>query len=127
MVYDTSAVSGGLPQYSSGIYIDAASGATFAFGTTNYVYRQFSIPARCVTKTATVSFSAGTIGTRGFQTSYSASDIGGTPLFVQITHIASSANYHAQAFIEGSTVYVNAYRATTAAVSNSTVDVTIWY
>lgn len=127
MVYDTSNLSGDYPQYSSGIYIDAASGATFAFGTTNYVYRQFSIPARSVTKTATISFSAGTIGTRGYQTSWSSSAIGGTPLFVQITHIANSAGYHAQAFIENGTVYLNAYRATSSAVSNSTVDVTIWY
>lgn len=127
MVYDTSNLSNGYPQYSSGIYIDAASGATFAFGTTNYVYRQFSIPARSVTKTATITFSAGTIGTRGFQTSWSSSAIGGTPLFVQITHIAYSTGYHAQAFIENDTVYLNAYRATSSAVSNSTVDVTIWY
>lgn len=127
MVYDTSNLSGDYPQYSSGIYIDAASGATIAFGTTNYVYRQFSVPARSVTKTATITFSAGTIGTRGFQTSWSSSAIGGTPLFVQITHIAYSAGYHAQAFIENDTVYLNAYRATSSAVSNSTVDVTIWY
>lgn len=127
MVYDTSNLSGDYPQYSSGIYIDAATGATFAFGTSNYVYRQFSIPARSVTKTATITFSAGTIGTRGFQTSWSSSAIGGTPLFVQITHIAYSAGYHAQAFIENDTVYLNAYRATSSAVSNSTVDVTIWY
>lgn len=128
MVYDTSNTdANGWPQYSAGIYIDAASGATYMFGTTNYVYRQQTVPARSVTKTATVSFAAGTIGTRGFQTSWTSGNIGGTPLYVEITHISNSANFHAQAFLEGSTVYLNAYRATTGAVSGSTVDVTIYY
>lgn len=128
MVYDTSNTdTNGWPQYSAGIYIDAASGATYMFGTTNYVYRQQTVPARSVTKTATVSFAAGTIGTRGFQTSWPSGNIGGTPLYVEITHISNSANFHAQAFLEGSTVYLNAYRATTNAVSGSTVDVTIYY
>ena len=82
---------------------------------------------KSVVKTGTISFSAGTIGTRGFQTSWNSSSIGGTPRFAQITHVANSANYLPVAFLEGTTVYLNAYRCTTSSVSNSTVDVTIYY
>jgi hypothetical protein len=85
---------------------------------------------KSVTKSATVSFSAGTIGTRGFQTSWTASQIGGTPVLAQITEVVASNEYHPFAFISGTTVYLNAYRATTSAVSSSAnrlVSVTIYY
>lgn len=86
-----------------------------------------ALALKSVTKTATIDFSPGTIGTRGYQTSWSSSSIGGTPVYAVITHVANSANYLPIAFLEGTTVYFNAYRCTTSAVSNSVVDVTIYY
>lgn len=85
---------------------------------------------KSVTKSATVSFSAGTIGTRGFQTSWTASQIGGNPYLVQITEVVASNEYHPFAFISGTTVYLNAYRCVSSAVaasSNRQVYVTIYY
>ena len=131
LVYDTSEVnSSGYPLYSFGTAMswNSAIGTDrWSFGTKNgtrFVTRDSLLS---VTKTATISFSAGTIGTRGYQTSWSPSSIGGTPVYAVITHVANSANYLPMAFLEGTTVYFNAYRCTTSAVSNSTVDVTIYY
>jgi hypothetical protein len=85
---------------------------------------------KSVTKSATVSFSAGTIGTRGYQTSWTSSQIGGDPVLTQITEIVASNEYHPMAFISGTTVYLNAYRCVSTAVSassNRQVNVTIFY
>lgn len=87
----------------------------------------FSAPGvKTVTKTATISYSGGTIGTRGAQVSWNSSAIGGTPLWCQITYISDSSVINPIAFISGSSVYVNAYRCTTGGV-NQTVNVKIFY
>lgn len=72
----------------------------------------------------TVSYSAGTIGTRGAQYSWSAADIGGTPLFAVPAYISNSANVLPVCFISSGTLYLNIYRTTTSAVSN--VSITVW-
>lgn len=82
---------------------------------------------RSVKKTAQVSFSAGQIGSRGFQTSWSSADIGGTPWLAMMTTVVASNEYMPVVFIDGTTVYLNAYRATASAVSNRQVGVTIYY
>lgn len=73
---------------------------------------------------ATVSYSAGTIGTRGAQYSWDASAIGGTPIFAVPAYISNSANILPVCFISSGTLYLNIYRTTTAAVAN--VSVTVW-
>lgn len=133
LVYDTSQTdSNGYPQYSFGECIFYGGSTSYGaikyrFGTVAYTPYVLQDTLKTVVKTGTISFSVGTIGTRGFQTSWNSSSIGGTPRFAQITHVANSANYLPVAFLEGTTVYLNAYRCTTSAVSNSTVDVTIYY
>lgn len=133
LAYETGNVNGsGYPQYSFGEALVYGGSSTYGafkyrFGTVNYVPYVIKDTLVSVKKTATVSFAAGTIGTRGYQTSWSSTSIGGTPKYVQITHVANSANYLPIAFIEGTTVYFNAYRCVSSAVSNSTVDVTIYY
>ena len=133
LVYDTATInSSGFPQYSFGECLvyggSTAYGAIkYRFGTANYVPYVFTDTLKSVVKTASVSFNAGTIGTRGFQTSWSASSIGGTPKFAQITHVSNSANYLPITFLEGTTVYLNAYRCISSAISGASVDVTIYY
>ena len=97
---------------------------------TTWIGWRIALCGNTVTKTATISFSAGTIGTRGFQTSWTASQIGGNPYLVQITEVVASNEYHPFAFISGTTVYLNAYRCVSSAVaasSNRQVSVTIYY
>ena len=97
---------------------------------TTWIGWRIALCGNTVTKTATISFSAGTIGTRGFQTSWTASQIGGNPYLVQITEVVASNEYHPFAFISGTTVYLNAYRCVSSAVaasSNRQVYVTIYY
>lgn len=72
----------------------------------------------------TVSYSAGTIGTRGAQYSWTAADIGGTPLFAVPAYISNSANVLPVCFISSGTLYLNIYRTTASAVSN--VSITVW-
>jgi len=78
------------------------------------------------TKTASFNFSAGTIGTRGGQVVWNSSDIGGIPIFTQITNISDSSVINPLTFIYNNSVYVNAYRCTSGGVIQ-TVDVTIYY
>lgn len=83
------------------------------------------------TFTFTVSFSAGTIGTRGYQGNQ---DIlegmdGFTPVATSIGYVGASASYLPVAFFDDNKtkVYLNAYRATASAVSGSTVWVDVIY
>lgn len=83
------------------------------------------------TFTFTVGFTAGTIGTRGYQGSQ---DIlegmdGFTPVATSIGYVGASASYLPAAFFDDNKtkVYLNAYRATASAVSGSTVWVDVIY
>ena len=84
------------------------------------------------TFTFDVTYSAGgTIGERVFQAHTHIGYTGYTPVGVMITSVGSSANYMPVAFLQpnGSDtyLYLNAYRCTTIAVSNSKVKVTVVY
>lgn len=75
-----------------------------------------------------ISFSAGTIGTRAQQYSWTNATIGGTPWMIQIWGGSIGTNFHPCAFIQGTTAYLNIYRCVSTAVSGSaTCTVRIWY
>lgn len=84
-----------------------------------------------------VTYEAGTIGTRGFQEKKTLDYIGYRPISVMITSVNASTKYIPMAFVQpvGSDaetantfdLYLNAYRATGDAVSNSNVEVTVVY
>jgi len=75
----------------------------------------------------TVTFSAGTIGSRGYQGSEDASLEGYTPIGVSVVSVGASGSYIPVAFLSGTTVYFNAYRATTSAVNGSLVTARVIY
>ena len=80
--------------------------------------------------TFTVSFEAGTIGSRGYQGSETISKTGYSPISVVITYVGASTSYMPIAFLGGTnnnTLYCNAYRSTTSSVSNSSIRVTVFY
>lgn len=67
----------------------------------------------------TVAYSGGTIGTRGFQDSADAALDGYTPIGVSLMSVGASGSYVPIVFLSGTTLYMNAYRCTTSAVSSS--------
>lgn len=67
----------------------------------------------------TVAYSGGTIGTRGFQSSADAALDGYTPIGVSLVSVGASGSYVPIVFLSGTTLYMNAYRCTTSAVSSS--------
>lgn len=75
----------------------------------------------------TVGFSAGTVGTRGYQGNTDASLDGYTPIGVSVISVGASASYIPVAFLSGNTLYFNAYRATASAVSNSACTARVIY
>lgn len=87
------------------------------------------------TFTFSVTYDAGTIGTRGFQEKQTLDYEGWRPISVMITSVNASTKYIPVAFIQpyglnpdvNNTfdLYLNAYRATGEAVSNSKVEVTV--
>lgn len=76
----------------------------------------------------TVSYAAGTIGTRGYQSTVALSKV---PKAVSISYIQDSSAINPLAFWTpsggGATLYFNAYRATASAVSSNSVRVTVMY
>jgi hypothetical protein len=77
-----------------------------------------------VEETVYVTFSAGTIGTRGFQKKLSSPALSGKKIIgTSITYIANSADIIPVLFSAGSDLYLNAYRATASAVNNNEVRV----
>lgn len=87
--------------------------------------------------TFSVTYEAGTIGTRGFQEKKALDYIGYRPISVMITSVNASTKYIPMAFIQpvSSTsetdntfdLYLNAYRATGEAVTDSKVEVSVVY
>lgn len=74
-----------------------------------------------------VSWSGGTVGTRGDQTHVDVSRDGWQPVAVSISYVAASSNYMPVVFFDNSAgqsdyegVYCNFYRCTTASYSNAT-------
>lgn len=77
-----------------------------------------------VEETVYVTFSAGAIGTRGFQKKLSSPALSGKKIIgTSITYIANSADIIPVLFSAGSDLYLNAYRATSSAVNNNEVRV----
>lgn len=133
LVYSTSAVnSSGNPQYSCGDCIvyggTTAHGCDrYRFGTAGYSTYVFQDTPETVTKTATVSFNAGTIGTRAFTAEWASSAVGGTPERAEITRVSNSTSIIPIVWVESNTVYLRVYRAVSTAVSGLTIGVTIYY
>lgn len=75
----------------------------------------------------TVSYSGGTVGTRGFQDSADAALDGYTPIGVSLTSVGASGSYVPIVFLSGTKVYMNAYRCTTSAVSSSACTARVIY
>lgn len=76
----------------------------------------------------TISYSSGTIGTRGVQYSKDVSIEGYTPVGATIYYTQASGSYHCLPFFNANqTLYLNAYRASTEAVTNHTVRVMVSY
>ena len=77
-----------------------------------------------VEETIYVSFSAGAIGTRGFQKKLSASAPSGKKIIgTTLTYIGDSSQIIPIVFTTGTDLYLNAYRATDSAVTNNEVRV----
>lgn len=76
-----------------------------------------------------VSYSAGTIGTRGYQGSLDITKSGCVPFSATIIYVGSSASYIPVAFLSSTQrlLYCNAYRCTTSAVSSSNIRVRVAY
>lgn len=76
----------------------------------------------------TISYSSGTIGTRGVQYTKDVSIKGYTPIGATIYYTQASGSYHCLPFFNANqTLYLNAYRASTEAVTNHTVRVMVSY
>ena len=75
----------------------------------------------------TVAYSGGTIGTRGFQASADAALDGYTPIGVSLVSVGASGSYVPIVFLSGATLYMNAYRCTTSAVSSSACTARVIY
>lgn len=76
----------------------------------------------------TISYSSGTIGTRGGQYNKDVSIEGYTPVGATIYYTQASGSYHCLPFFNANqTLYLNAYRASTEAVTNHTVRVMVSY
>ena len=75
----------------------------------------------------TVAYSGGTIGTRGFQASADAALDGYTPIGVSLVSVGASGSYVPIVFLSGTTLYMNAYRCTTSAVSSSACTARVIY
>lgn len=69
----------------------------------------------------TITYAAGTVGTRGVQTSTPCSKDGYMPVATCLVSVGNSTAYIPVAFLSGVTLYCNAYRASTSAVNNSIV------
>ena len=141
-VYVSSAITVGdvtIPTYSKGYFtsngndavmqvVDSSYNSYTAFRNgTSWGVRKFQ-ETRYVDKTQSVTFSAGTIGTRAQQYTWTNTTIGGTPIQCQVWGGTISTDFQPLAFIQGTTVYLNIYRCTSSAVSSGrSCVVRIWY
>lgn len=94
-----------------------SSNATYKILTTKKIY----------TGTQSVSFSAGTIGTRAVQYTVPHSTIGGTPICAYVTSISDSSSFFPVTFSYGSTFYINIYRCVSSDVSGASIAFKILY
>lgn len=94
--------------------------------TTSYVKNQFTYKDFAF---SSISYTAGTIGTRGYQSSSSVTLSGYTPVSATIISISDSSSIIPITFIQTSSnlLYLNCYRTTTSAVSSNSVTVRVLY
>jgi hypothetical protein len=78
-------------------------------------------------KMETVSFNAGTIGTRGQQFSYIDELVGKTLIGVVVHYISDSTKFVPVILRSDVNLYLNVYRATSSAVSNEKVEIAYSY
>lgn len=77
-----------------------------------------------IEQTVSVSFSAGTVGTRGQQTQLTDLAPNGKVIIgTAVTYISNSNKFYPVLFTTGSQLYVNIYRATDEAVSGESVSI----
>lgn len=78
--------------------------------------------------TGSVTYDAGTVGTRGTAVSLgSATKTGKTLVALILTNATNASNYIVQPYVSSGTVYAGIYRASTAAVSGASITVrAIW-
>lgn len=99
--------------------VGTIDGANILKGGRNYIgYQTFNF---------SVTYSGGTVGTRGYHSSADAALDGYTPIGVSAVSVGNSGSYIPVAFLSGNTVYFNAYRCTTSAVSSSACTVRVIY
>lgn len=78
--------------------------------------------------TGTVTYEAGTVGTRGTAVSLgTANKTGKTLVSLVLINATNASNYSVQPYVSGNTVYAGIYRASTAAVSGASITVrAVW-
>ena len=79
--------------------------------------------------TGTVTYEAGTIGTRALAVSMGMANREGYKLGALLILSATNASaYHIQPYVSNQTVYAAIYRATTAAVSGASITIrAVWF
>ena len=75
-----------------------------------------------VEQSVNVSFTAGTIGTRGYQSQFTA-PTGKKLIGAVVTYLGDSSSCAPSLVSSSGTLYLNVYRATSSAVSNVRIDV----
>lgn len=78
--------------------------------------------------TGTVTYEAGTVGTRGTAVSLgSANKAGMTLVALILTNATNASNYIVQPYVSSNTVYAGIYRASSAAVTGASITVrAVW-
>ena len=94
---------------------------------TSNVEYQILTTKKIYTSTQTISFSAGTIGTRAVQYTIPHATIGGTPICAYVTSISDSSSFFPVTFSYGNTFYINIYRCVSTAVSGASIAFKVLY
>lgn len=118
--------------YTNSVYVlalpsDAKQGLAFNVYTGTWSGWMHIGNDRYVDKTQAVTFSAGTIGSRAQSYSWTQSDIGGAPKYMQIINSTGLASFMPICTIASTNAYLNIYRSVSTAYSSGSITVRIWY
>lgn len=105
-------------------YTPATTDSSTRIATTAYVKSQLTYQDFSANN---MSYTAGTIGSRGYQTTFDLTVAGYTPVAISIVNINTSANGIIQAFSSTNTLYVNVYRSVATAVSGLNATIRVFY